>query len=816
MTTWPAPEVSCRDAVDAEIPRGAQAVAKAAEAAGWRVRCTYARGTYPFPRRDPKVLDSVAVRLWKTPRAAVGVWLDGKFDQAFAWGLEDQLRAVGAAELKALLTAETWPTPEVPTDAANQADPWVTSQALVDHEPVPPNSWGSVHLGDLVRGADQRAWQVSERGPARRWLGHGYSEAEFAMRHGGRTVTVTRKLAEPADIIQRADHSVEAAAFAALIDGGLHVELIEETTRAEVPAVVRPDEGLTMAEPANETVRLVAAGCCGGWSGPGGMPEDCGTTCPLSKTYCQQCDTATHTCPGCGDSVEHGQIACAMCSPYRVLVTGSRTWDDVTTIAQVLDGLHAQHGDRLIIVHGACPDGADDLADLWCTASNVPAERHPADWARHGKSAGHRRNHAMVDTRPDEVVAFMRDASPGTSGCVASARLAGLAVRIHEYVPQRAERPCDDPFCGPTGCGWEPTEHTADRGRGLLAPIPRATTKERAPVTDQFQNAVQPIKRDRWGRYMLPDPETGQERSWTRVTTLAKTLSDQHGLQQWMKRMVVKGVAVRPDLIAGAAAASLDDKQTLDSIAKQAEEAAGAKSGANLGTAFHTFTERVDRGATLAQIAAPAPLNADLADYVAKMRAAGLTVRPEYIERIVVVPSLGLAGTLDRLVAMRAAVALSVLDVKSGKDVSYSWLEIAIQEACYANATHMWNPETGQYELMPEVDKHRGLVIHTPIGKAKAQVYGVNLIEGWKLAQVAKQVRDARSGAKSYAWLVEPDDAAALALHNVSRASSRAELAALWERLNKQGLWTEEVNAAAMARATALETTPTLATANAA
>ena len=51
--------------------------------------------------------------------------------------------------------------------------------------------------------------------------------------------------------------------------------------------------------------------------------------------YCQQCDTATHLCPGCGTDVPHGTVACPACSdkppateePHWVL----RTWADVVT-----------------------------------------------------------------------------------------------------------------------------------------------------------------------------------------------------------------------------------------------------------------------------------------------------------------------------------------------------------------------------------------------------------------------------------------------------------------------------------------------------
>jgi hypothetical protein len=62
------------------------------------------------------------------------------------------------------------------------------------------------------------------------------------------------------------------------------------------------------------------------------------------------------------------------------------------------------------------------------------------------------------------------------------------------------------------------------------------------------------------------------------------------------------------------------------------------------------------------------------------------------------------------------------------------------------------------------------------------------------------KVREMRSGAKSLAWVVKPDDPTAVALHQVSQAADQQALAALWDQLNRRGLWTEEVNAAAHAR----------------
>lgn len=125
----------------------------------------------------------------------------------------------------------------------------------------------------------------------------------------------------------------------------------------------------------------------------------------------------------------------------RLLVTGSRTWDDADYIRSVLDGLLARH-DAMLLCHGACPTGADAIADQW--ARERHAEHHavfvvrfPADWDGLGRAAGLARNAAMV-----KVVArygnrlchaFIRDNSRGASHCAKHAHRAGIPVTVHRY-----------------------------------------------------------------------------------------------------------------------------------------------------------------------------------------------------------------------------------------------------------------------------------------------------------------------------------------------------------------------------------------------
>lgn len=98
--TWPAPEVACRLAEPGEVPTGARRVAAVAQRGGWRVVATYARGTWPA-YRVPRVVDNLALRMWFPDGArAVAVWLDGKYEQGWAWGLCRPLQRVNARELR--------------------------------------------------------------------------------------------------------------------------------------------------------------------------------------------------------------------------------------------------------------------------------------------------------------------------------------------------------------------------------------------------------------------------------------------------------------------------------------------------------------------------------------------------------------------------------------------------------------------------------------------------------------------------------------------------------------------------------------------
>jgi YspA, cpYpsA-related SLOG family len=121
---------------------------------------------------------------------------------------------------------------------------------------------------------------------------------------------------------------------------------------------------------------------------------------------------------------------------YRILVTGSREFSDCATVCtelgHVMTMLMAADGPypRIVVVHGAAK-GADTLAEQAARAFGMDVERHPADWATHGKGAGFIRNAEMVSLGASLCLAFYKQGAgnKGTDHCARLAEKAGIPVR---------------------------------------------------------------------------------------------------------------------------------------------------------------------------------------------------------------------------------------------------------------------------------------------------------------------------------------------------------------------------------------------------
>lgn len=300
----------------------------------------------------------------------------------------------------------------------------------------------------------------------------------------------------------------------------------------------------------------------------------------------------------------------------------------------------------------------------------------------------------------------------------------------------------------------------------------------------------------RWGWYI--DHEGGEFRRVSKLVKYCET--DTYNLDQWMKRQVAEGLAIRDDLVLAVKAMgrphpvegwSDSDKDKLNSIARDAMNAAKQADGARSGTAMHDLTERLDRGEDVENVVKglPAGPAMTLRAYEFLRKANGW--RNVAIERTVVCDELECAGSFDRVDEVPGLTALLgpwvcqhghnhleesqvVTDVKTEKAPWLNGLHIGPQLAIYSRAKRMWESlpgrvplfyrdgkpklladgetqataQNGRYVPTPCVRQDVGIVIHVLGGDAVP--YFINLVEGWEAAQAAyaQLLREQRSKRK--------------------------------------------------------------------
>lgn len=386
-----------------------------------------------------------------------------------------------------------------------------------------------------------------------------------------------------------------------------------------------------------------------------------------------------------------------------------------------------------------------------------------------------------------------------------------------------------DAFSMPTPQGSGPVRGSAQalladqdaRDVAGLAGVPdpfSAPTPTAAPLgsaTDQFQTW-----RNSYGQYVIKDPRTGdykrnrsgRPQGFTRATTFAKTLIDQFGIHQWEMRTLLAGLALRPDLAAKARGLDVAaDKDALQSIIAEAKDAAGGNDAATDGTDFHTVTEWIDAG-RMEPEGAPEKFRPEAVAYARAMAEAGLTTKPEWIERVLFTDRVGedVAGTADRILMERDGTHV-IGDVKSGKGVDLGQREIAMQLKHYAMAVNQFglykktsapprpgplginDPEqTGHWEPWtgPPVSEEYGIVMHVPLVRPEGtpeycDIYRIDLrgvdpyavdrahhgaawVRGWRKEKgflspysppAAVQAAPTRTWAEAFASVTTPEEA---------------------------------------------------------
>lgn len=109
----------------------------------------------------------------------------------------------------------------------------------------------------------------------------------------------------------------------------------------------------------------------------------------------------------------------------RVLIFGSRDYPHPDEVAEYVMGLP----EGTTVVSGVAA-GVDSWAAHVADALGLKVETYPANWDRHGRSAGPIRNAEMVATRPDFARGFWYRYSNGTGDCIAKLHKAGIPMQF--------------------------------------------------------------------------------------------------------------------------------------------------------------------------------------------------------------------------------------------------------------------------------------------------------------------------------------------------------------------------------------------------
>jgi superfamily II DNA or RNA helicase len=214
----------------------------------------------------------------------------------------------------------------------------------------------------------------------------------------------------------------------------------------------------------------------GPWQGDTVLPE-----------HCEHSDGFTHR-------IASGQMVCVHCGVWetrpRVLVTGSRAWGTDRDALGNLTPAAIYEWEQLrekieytfraqsdaVLVSGACPTGADFLAEHVWSSLGGAVERHPAEWDEYGKQAGFRRNQEMVDLGADLCLAFIKNGSAGATHTVDAAARAGITCLVLK------EDGSSYVFNDPTPVEQEEHEIDVRAREAVVVPSEPADVERSAPV----------------------------------------------------------------------------------------------------------------------------------------------------------------------------------------------------------------------------------------------------------------------------------------------------------------------------------------------
>jgi hypothetical protein len=119
----------------------------------------------------------------------------------------------------------------------------------------------------------------------------------------------------------------------------------------------------------------------------------------------------------------------------KTIIAGSREGVTLDAVEKAV----ADCGWKITSVVSGTARGADRLGEEYAGKNNIPVHRFPANWEKHGKSAGVKRNTEMA-SNSEALVAVWDGKSRGTKHMIDVAKSMGLRVHVHHVRQLEIER----------------------------------------------------------------------------------------------------------------------------------------------------------------------------------------------------------------------------------------------------------------------------------------------------------------------------------------------------------------------------------------
>ena len=124
--------------------------------------------------------------------------------------------------------------------------------------------------------------------------------------------------------------------------------------------------------------------------------------------------------------------------PISVIVAGTRDFIDKQYLWSVLDRYLSKRDPKTVTILDGKARGPDTFGGEYGEAKGMRVLPYPADWDKHGKSAGFIRNEEMAKAGT-HLIAFWDGVSTGTKDMIDRAMAHGLTILVIKIKPEQID-----------------------------------------------------------------------------------------------------------------------------------------------------------------------------------------------------------------------------------------------------------------------------------------------------------------------------------------------------------------------------------------